>query len=496
MSTRAKKPSGFDSLIYGQDPQCKITMDWAKTQCNSNSIVEGPTGCGKTWNFVVPCLARMEHTNPIVIFTKKSTMKMVAKLMKKHGYHVNFLNFVDSKKSGYGYDPLHYCKKDTDATNLAYTMTHSDPGGYKQDPYWDNVAQQVADVTLRFVKNGHYPGGCRMIDAVELMDFAHPCEQYNQVDFDEDDEDDSEPEEELPLFERPEPHFPRRNPLSSGREEDAPPCFERPPRCLPFMHNRPSRVIEEDEDGDWDKEFQAKHPLHYAMRRLVEVNKKDFGIWAAFNDCSEKTSACVASTLNTHIAKAFPDEIREILRKPKQFDFKKLLRPKQALFVYISPVNESQHRFVSIFYHQMFKALFEMGEAQPDGRLPYPVHVICDDFATGCPVPNFDKTISIFREKGISVTMLIQSETQLIDLYGRSAAQTIINNCDTIAYLGGMDIETCESVAKRANMPLEDVISLPIGWEIFFHRGRKPILTKRYDLLKDPVYLSEIEGER
>ena len=501
MVTRMKKPDGFDSLIYGQDPQCRITMDWTKTQCNSNGIVMGPSGCGKSWNFVVPCLAHMEHTNPVVIVTKKSTMKMTAKLLKKHGYHNNYLNFVDPKKKDYGYDPMHYCKRNIDVTDLAYTVTHSGGGAIPQDPFWDDSAQQIADVVLRFVKNGHYPGGRRMIDGVELLDAVHPYEQYNQVEFDDDDADDVEEEPELEeeslRFERTGPRFPFRRPLPVGADEDAKPCIERIERRFPTESRRPSRIFDEDDlDDEWGKEFRAKHPLHYAMRRLVEINKKDFGIWAAFNDGADRTSASIASTLNSHIAKAFPDEIREILRKPKQFDFRKLLRPKQALFVYISPVNESQHRFVSIFYHQMFKVLFEMGEAQPDGRLPYPVHVICDDFATGCPIPNFDKTISIFREKGISATMLIQSETQLTNLYGRAAAQTIINNCDTIAYLGGMDLETCSSVAKRANMPLEDVISLPIGWEIFFHRGRKPILTKRYDLLKDPVYQEEIEGER
>ena len=86
------------------------------------------------------------------------------------------------------------------------------------------------------------------------------------------------------------------------------------------------------------------------------------------------------------------------------------------------------------------------------------VDVLADDFATGCPVHMFDQYVSIFREKALSVTILIQSESQLSSLYGSDKATTIINNFDTIVFLGSMDIDTGRSVSMRANRPLEDVL--------------------------------------
>ena len=129
------------------------------------------------------------------------------------------------------------------------------------------------------------------------------------------------------------------------------------------------------------------------------------------------------------------------------------------------------------------------GERQADGMLPYPVQVLCDDFATGCRIPDFDKTISIFREKRISAVMLVQSETQLASMYGQMAAKTIINNCDTLVYLGGMDIDTCSSIARRANVPMEDVTTMKVGQEIYFRRGMKPVFTQRYDVTADNAYI-------
>ena len=46
--------------------------------------------------------------------------------------------------------------------------------------------------------------------------------------------------------------------------------------------------------------------------------------------------------------------------------------------------------------------------------------------------------------------MLIQSETQLASIYGTDNAKTIINNCDTYIYLGGMDIATASLCAATA----------------------------------------------
>ena len=110
------------------------------------------------------------------------------------------------------------------------------------------------------------------------------------------------------------------------------------------------------------------------------------------------------------------------------------------------------------------------------------VQVICDDFATGCKVPEFQELISIFREKRIGVTLLIQSESQLAAMYGAKNAITIINNCDTYVYLGGMDLKTSENISKRLNIPLHEVLNMPIGREYVFRRGQEPIKTERYSL--------------
>ena len=172
----------------------------------------------------------------------------------------------------------------------------------------------------------------------------------------------------------------------------------------------------------------------------------------------------------------------------KKVDFEKMATQKTVLFVSTSAVNPALHCFINIFYAQAFKTLFEYAESLPDGKLPIPVHVLCDDFATGSRILNFPEYISIFREKQISVTLLVQSESQLESMYGSEDATTIINNCDTYLYMGGMDLKTGRSISERLNTPLEDVLYMPIGQVCVFRRGQRPIITSRYDIMKDEQY--------
>ena len=46
-------------------------------------------------------------------------------------------------------------------------------------------------------------------------------------------------------------------------------------------------------------------------------------------------------------------------------------------------------------------------------------------------------------------------------MYGSDDATTIINNCDTYLYMGGMDLKTGRSISERLNVPLEDVLYMP-----------------------------------
>lgn len=243
------------------------------------------------------------------------------------------------------------------------------------------------------------------------------------------------------------------------------------------LHIKPGRMGFEttlDSEFEW---LCEKNPQHYVC-----------SCWKTFRELPEKTALCVMETMNVTIDAMFSPELRCAIANRKNIDFQAFAGNKTALFISTSAVNTSTHYFVNMFYAQAFKQLFEYAQTCPAGRLPIPVHMLCDDFATGGRILKFPEYISIFREAQISVTMLIQSESQLRAMYSPEDAVTIINNCDTYVYMGGMDISTSKNISIRLNEPLEDVLYMPVNRAVVFRRGSRPIVTERYHILEDERY--------
>lgn len=229
-----------------------------------------------------------------------------------------------------------------------------------------------------------------------------------------------------------------------------------------------------------DKEFNA----------LAEKDPNCFAVtcWNSFATLPIKTASCIYGAMNTTIDTIFSPELRKMIAKKKKVDFEEIAKKKTVLFVSTSAVNPSLNCFINMFYGQMFKQLFEFAEKRPSGKLPIPVSVLCDDFATGSRVLNFAEYISIFREKGISVTLLLQSESQLESMYGSHDSTTIINNCDTYIFLGCNDLFTGKNISQRLDAPLSEVLYMPVGQEILFRRGQKPIICQRYNIKENSLY--------
>ncbi len=216
--------------------------------------------------------------------------------------------------------------------------------------------------------------------------------------------------------------------------------------------------------------------------------------WENFCQLPVRTASCVYSALGITISNLCDEKLLYMMRLPNKVDFVEAAQRKNVLFVVTSPVNEGLNAFASLFYATAMKELFEYAESRRDGKLPVPTHIICDDFATGAPIPHFDQYISIIREKGLSVSVLCQSESQLENMYGKSAATTIINNCDSYVFTGAMDLATARSVSVRLNQPIEDVLAMPIGQFAVFRRGEKPVVAFRYPILDNRQYQQVLQN--
>jgi len=218
-------------------------------------------------------------------------------------------------------------------------------------------------------------------------------------------------------------------------------------------------------------------------------------LWKTVKGLAMKTASCILSIANNAMDKIFTEDVLDMIKNKKNVCFRELGRKKTALFVLNSPMNKCLLSLANMMYSDLFRELFEEAEEKPEGRLDVPVHIVCDDFACTGRIDGFEDYISIFRATGISVTLLLQSESQLASMYGDGAAATIINNCDSYVYLGGMDIYTCENIARRMNKSLDKVLSLPLETAVVFRRGMPYAVARRYQTLEDPIYKELMEKQ-
>lgn len=206
------------------------------------------------------------------------------------------------------------------------------------------------------------------------------------------------------------------------------------------------------------------------------------------NAVAEKMDASIKGILAQHLDTICYSSTECMFKMEKQVDLSSFLKKKTALFLNVSDSDRSQDQLINLFYTQAFQYLISAADKRADSRLPIPVRFLLDDFSTNTVIPDFDKLISVIRSREISVSLIIQSLSQLAGLYDAERANTIINNCDHCLYLGGTDIATARHFAEKFNCQISTVLNLPLDSAFLFERGTAPAKVVKYDLEADEIF--------
>lgn len=210
--------------------------------------------------------------------------------------------------------------------------------------------------------------------------------------------------------------------------------------------------------------------------------------WKTFKEAAPKTAKSIYVSMNPTL-RAFTTNIRNSMRTKPSVDFNKFASEKSILFITTSPVKKALHGLANIFVSQAISELFTIADERETGTLQIPTDVIFDDFATGAKVSEMPEKLSICRAKGIAfLGILLQSEAQLKRMYGEAEAIEIIDNCDSYVFFGGNNYDTARTLSLKLNVPLDEILYLPVGQTIVFRRGQKPVYSMRYDIYNDEFY--------
>lgn len=166
------------------------------------------------------------------------------------------------------------------------------------------------------------------------------------------------------------------------------------------------------------------------------------------------------------------------------------------------------------------------GEGLSNPELAVPVRFLIDECRNIGKIPNLGEYLATCRKYRISISVIFQNYSQIVEVYGREEANSILGNCDTMIFLGGSDSDTlkivCERLGKetvrtlsfgssRGRMGSVSVNKQEVGRELMsriqveqmsnteclvFVRALRPFRVRKYRLERHPNYryLAEADG--
>lgn len=203
---------------------------------------------------------------------------------------------------------------------------------------------------------------------------------------------------------------------------------------------------------------------------------------------ADRTEACIQGILAEKLSTLTFDGVSDLFTRPNQIDFAAMGRERTALFLTISDTDRSMDQLAVLLYTQAIQELCAEADQNEDHQLAVPVRFYLDDFSCNTKIPDFDQIVSVIRSREISVSIVLQSLSQLEALYGHARALTILNGCDNLLYLGGQDVETAQYIGIKANKPASSILNMPLDNAWLFTRGMKPEQVRKYELTSHPHY--------
>ncbi|MBR4059553.1 MAG: type IV secretory system conjugative DNA transfer family protein [Lachnospiraceae bacterium] len=140
---------------------------------------------------------------------------------------------------------------------------------------------------------------------------------------------------------------------------------------------------------------------------------------------------------------------------------------KIVLFLNIPLTDRTYSWITAMLFSIIFILLYHKGkvrmetEGLTDPELKVPVKCLIDECRNIGKIPNLGEYLATCRKYLISIVPIFQNYSQIVEVYGKEGANSIIGNCDTTIFLGGSDSDTLKIIVERLGK--ESVKTLSFG---------------------------------
>ena len=190
----------------------------------------------------------------------------------------------------------------------------------------------------------------------------------------------------------------------------------------------------------------------------------------SFVSQSEKTMQGILSQAKSSLTMLGDPDIVQLTAE-NTFDFEQFRREKTALFLVFPQNRVSYYSFVAnLFYTQLFHYCLDDRAYDPSGL---PIYFLLDEFGH-LTIPDFPAIITTTRQRRISLSIVLQSVSQLEERYGRQGAHTILHGgVASRLFFSGMDIDTAAMLART----IGETIHERVDGRGLVHTEREPMMS-------------------
>lgn len=400
---RANKDESYNRII---SKNLRIDTQGKGKASNNNMVVVASSGKFKTTSVVVPNLLS-GGANKIVLDVKGELMRDYGLYLKEKGYTIRCLNLKYPEQSD-RYNPFAYIQTEEDIIKLIANIQKSltPPDAMKGDPFWDDgVALYLQSVFFyewwyakKEGRTGTFNNVLKLVNDETKKDTSKPVEKGKQ-----------------------------------------------PPTLLQIKMDK---LAEEDsEDNPAVRDYRKlKDGAAETVRSIIIITN------AKLKLCETKALKRIFEDDDMHL-KEFATGVGGTLEKPN--------KNKLIIFLCVDDSDTSYNFVCSMLYSQALTILMRMADNNLGGSLPIPLELWLDEFYAGARPADCAQHMGVIRSRNISMIPILQSVSQLKDLYQGEKAEIIHDNCP-VFWFGGCGqgaIETQKAISELLGKATVDIAS-------------------------------------
>ncbi len=193
-------------------------------------------------------------------------------------------------------------------------------------------------------------------------------------------------------------------------------------------------------------------------------------------DRNEKIVAGLMADLGNRFQLFLDDNVRQTTAY-NTIDFTAMAERPVALFLAIPPRGaEMCAPLFACFMSHMWNEWELRAEQEPGGVLPLNIQCYLDEFANLGKIYNFKEHLTTMRHTGVGLILVLQSFSQIDDLYGKPLRNILLANTGTHLLLRGAGQEATEFYSRRiGDTPVKTTSSTTSGTGLF--SGRRSFTT-------------------